>query len=78
VTRADVSVSAGGDLLSIRERQVLELAAQGLTNGEVGALLNISVHAVKFHLAAIYRKLAVSNRTEAAVLWRTQPPKDVA
>jgi len=46
--------------------QVLELASRGLTNGEVAAGLNVSVHAVKFHLAAIYRKLGVANRTEAA------------
>jgi DNA-binding CsgD family transcriptional regulator len=52
--------------LSDREREVLELAAMGLTNSEVGTRLNISTHAVKFHLAAIYRKLGVSNRTEAA------------
>jgi DNA-binding NarL/FixJ family response regulator len=52
--------------LSPREIQVLELASRGLTNGEVAAGLNVSVHAVKFHLAAIYRKLGVANRTEAA------------
>ena len=43
------------------------MTAEGLTNGEVAARLMISVHAVKFHLASIYRKLGVSNRTEAAV-----------
>jgi DNA-binding CsgD family transcriptional regulator len=46
---------------------VLELVAQGLTNGEIAARLGLSVHAVKFHLAAIYRKLGVTNRTEASV-----------
>jgi DNA-binding CsgD family transcriptional regulator len=29
--------------------------------------LNVTVHAVKFHLGSIFRKLGVSNRTEAAV-----------
>jgi DNA-binding CsgD family transcriptional regulator len=29
----------------------------------------VTIHAVKFHLAAIYRKLGVANRTEAAVLY---------
>jgi DNA-binding CsgD family transcriptional regulator len=29
----------------------------------------VTVHAIKFHLAAIYRKLKVTNRTEAAVLY---------
>ena len=56
----------GGAQLTPREMQVLELASRGLTNGEVAAGLNVSVHAVKFHLAAIYRKLGVANRTEAA------------
>ncbi len=54
------------DLLSRREHSVLELTAQGLTNTGVARVLEISVHAVKFHLASIYRKLGVSNRTQAA------------
>jgi DNA-binding NarL/FixJ family response regulator len=49
--------------------EVLEMAALGLTNREVGERLNITVHAVKFHLAAVYRKLGVANRTEAAVVY---------
>lgn len=53
--------------LSPREQQVLAMAAQGLSNSEVAEQLCVSVHAVKFHLAAIYRKLGVGNRTEAAV-----------
>jgi DNA-binding NarL/FixJ family response regulator len=31
--------------------------------------LELTVHAIKFHLAAVYRKLGVSNRTEAAVAY---------
>lgn len=57
------------DRLSRRELQVLEMTAQGLTNSQVGGNLNLSLHAVKFHLASIYRKLGVSNRTEAAVVY---------
>jgi NarL family two-component system response regulator LiaR len=53
--------------LSPRERKVLEVTSLGLTNEEVAAQLSVSVHAVKFHLASIYRKLGVANRTEAAV-----------
>ena len=55
--------------LSARELQVLEAAAQGLTNAEVALRLEVSVHAVKFHLASVYRKLGVANRTEAAYLY---------
>ena len=52
--------------LSRREAEVLELVSVGLTNVEVAGRLGIGVHAVKFHLASIYRKLGASNRTEAA------------
>ena len=52
--------------LSLREAQVLELAASGLTNSQIAARLGVGVHAVKFHLASVYRKLGVANRTEAA------------
>ena len=60
------SVSGRLDRLSPREAQVLENASLGLTNEQVAARLGVTVHAVKFHLASIYRKLEVANRTEAA------------
>lgn len=53
--------------LSARERQVLEMVSSGLTNPQIAERLAVTVHAVKFHLASIYRKLHVANRTEAAV-----------
>jgi DNA-binding NarL/FixJ family response regulator len=59
----------GVDVLSPRELEVLTLISNGMTNGEVATRLHVSVHAVKFHLAAIYRRLGVSNRTEAAVTY---------
>jgi len=52
--------------LTRRELQVLGLAADGMTNTEVARSLGVTVHAVKFHLASIYRKLGVANRTQAA------------
>ena len=55
--------------LSRRELDVLEMTARGMTNSQVGQSLDVSVHAVKFHLASIYRKLNVGNRTEAAVMY---------
>jgi len=58
--------------LSPRETQVLELATHGLTNADIGVEIGISVHAVKFHLASVYRKLGVANRTEAAVRYTEQ------
>jgi DNA-binding CsgD family transcriptional regulator len=59
--------------LSARESQVLEMASRGLTNLEIAAGLGLSVHAVKFHLAGVYRKLGVHNRTEAVVLYIRAP-----
>ena len=58
-------------LLTIRELEVLEMASYGLTNMQIASRLSVSVHAVKFHLAAVYRKLGVRNRTEAVVLFLT-------
>ena len=54
---------------STREIEVLELASQGMTNPQIARRLELSVHAIKFHLASIYRKLGAANRTEAAVAW---------
>ena len=45
------------------------MTSLGLTNVQIAGRLHVSIHAVKFHLAAIYRKLGVANRTEAAVLF---------
>jgi DNA-binding NarL/FixJ family response regulator len=55
--------------LSAREVQVLEMASLGLTNAQMAERLAVTVHAVKFHLASIYRKLEVANRTEAASMY---------
>ena len=55
--------------LTPRELEVLELISGGLTNAEAARRLHVSVHAVKFHLAAIYSRLGVANRTEAAVTY---------
>lgn len=56
-------------ILSRREAEVLEMAARGMTNAQIAEKLSVSVHAVKFHLAAVYRKLRAANRTEAVVLY---------
>lgn len=50
---------------SKREKQVLELLAEGLMNRAIGAKLFISESTVKFHVRAILSKLNASNRTEA-------------
>jgi DNA-binding NarL/FixJ family response regulator len=71
----DVQNREPRSLLTPRELEVLDAATLGLTNSEIAQRLDVSVHAVKFHLAAIYRKLEVANRTEAVVIHlRTKAP----
>jgi DNA-binding NarL/FixJ family response regulator len=55
-----------GTTLTPRERQVLTLLADGLGNKIIAARLGISDHTVKAHVAAIFEKLGVSTRAEAA------------
>jgi two-component system response regulator DesR len=52
--------------LTDREREVLELLAVGLTNREIAARLHLGPDSVKKHATGLYRKLGVSNRTQAA------------
>ena len=54
-------------LLSPREREVLQLLAQGQTNREIARKLIVSVSTVKIHVEHILAKLNVSDRTQAAV-----------
>jgi DNA-binding CsgD family transcriptional regulator len=56
-------------ILSARETQVLEMTSHGLTNPEIAVRLEVTVHAIKFHLGSIYRKLGVANRTEATAIF---------
>jgi DNA-binding NarL/FixJ family response regulator len=51
--------------LSVREVEVLSLVARGLSNGEVARRLHLSQATVKTHLARIYGKLGVDDRTAA-------------
>jgi len=54
--------------LSVREREVLVLAAKGLSSKEVAGKLFISERTVQTHLASIYDKLGSKNKTEALLL----------
>ena len=62
-------VAAGEDddvALTRREREILALVAEGHSNRELARMLWVTEQTVKFHLSNIYRKLDVSNRTEAS------------
>jgi DNA-binding NarL/FixJ family response regulator len=54
--------------LSERESELLALATQGRTNGEIADILHLSPNSIKTHARSLYRKLGVTNRTQAA-LW---------
>ena len=62
-------VKAKWESLSERERQVLQLLAEGNDNKEIVALLGVSINTVEKHLKNIYEKLGVTSRTEAIHWW---------
>jgi DNA-binding NarL/FixJ family response regulator len=63
---ADGSLTGDNSDLTAREREILALVADGLTNARIGKELWVTEQTVKFHLSNVYRKLEVSNRTEAS------------
>jgi DNA-binding NarL/FixJ family response regulator len=65
--RTKAAVVEGDPPLTKRETQVLRHVALGLSNKEIGQSLEISVETVKEHVQNILRKVAVSDRTQAAV-----------
>ncbi|MFN6498793.1 MAG: helix-turn-helix transcriptional regulator [Nostoc sp. DedQUE01] len=60
-TRLNSSVA---NRLTVRETQIAELVAQGLTNAEIGTTLWIQENSVKQALKRMFRKLEVANRAE--------------
>ncbi len=54
--------------LTPREGEVLALLTGGKTNRMISEELHLTERTVKAHLSSIYKKLGVSNRTEAAIL----------
>jgi DNA-binding NarL/FixJ family response regulator len=63
--RRDPAITTLPEPLTPREREVLELLAEGLPNKTIAARLAISDQTAKFHVASICGKLGASNRTEA-------------
>ena len=56
------------EVLSRREREILNLVATGLGNKQIASQLHISEHTVKFHLTSIFNKLNASSRAEAVAI----------
>jgi len=61
--------------ISDREKEIVELLIQGLSNREVGESLFISLNTVKTHVRNIYRKLGVSNKLQLIYLLRHHPER---
>jgi DNA-binding NarL/FixJ family response regulator len=57
--------------LTAREREILDLIAQGRTNAEIAARLVLSPKTVRNHVSNVFNKLQVADRTEAAIRART-------
>jgi len=65
------SPSAGGpQTLTARQEEILTLVAEGLTNAQIAETLSLSEFTIKQHLRHTYKILGVSNRTQAANLFR--------
>lgn len=61
-------------LLSRREAEVMDRVADGLSNGEIAALLFISEKTVKNHVNSLFAKLGVTTRSQAIVRWLQSGP----
>jgi ATP/maltotriose-dependent transcriptional regulator MalT len=72
-SRAGHEATGGSVALTDRERQVLGLIAQGLSNKQIGERLYISTKTASVHVSAILRKLGATSRTEAVYLARLEP-----
>jgi DNA-binding NarL/FixJ family response regulator len=60
-----ITLGSLDEALTNREREVLELVSQGLSNKLIARQLQISEHTVKFHISSISTKLGASSRTDA-------------
>jgi DNA-binding NarL/FixJ family response regulator len=58
------------DALSARQREILELVAEGQTNAQIGSRLFLTESTIKQHLRGAYKILGVKNRSQAAQIMR--------
>lgn len=60
--------NSGREVLTRREREVIQAVAEGMTNRNIASHLNLSEHTVKNYLFRVFDKLGVSNRSELLML----------
>jgi DNA-binding NarL/FixJ family response regulator len=63
-------VKDGAQIFTVREKQVLDLMAEGKLVKEIAAALDVTVHAIKKHIKNIYLKMHVQNKVEAVMKWK--------
>lgn len=64
-----------GQQLTTRERDVLDLLADGLSNREIADRLNISIRTVEAHVRGLLRKYGASRRSEVVSMWLRSSPE---
>jgi len=68
VKDAPVAIAARLDLLTPRERTILDLLGAGASNKDIAQKLGVTERTVKAHLTAVFRKLGISGRLQAAII----------
>jgi two-component system, NarL family, nitrate/nitrite response regulator NarL len=69
VSRVQTAITEKGlALLTERERQIMRLVSEGLSNKEIGRRLNVTDGTIKVHLHHVFQKLDISNRTSLAAI----------
>jgi DNA-binding NarL/FixJ family response regulator len=68
LVQSEAAADAFGDHLTAREKEVLALLAQGLSNSQIGKELDRSPFTIRHHVSQIIAKLGASNRAEAAAI----------
>jgi RNA polymerase sigma factor (sigma-70 family) len=68
VSRVQSAIADRTVILTERERQIMRLVSEGLSNKEIGRRLNISDGTIKVHLHHVFQKLDINNRTVLAAL----------
>ncbi len=69
ISRLESKGSPEGHSLSAREKEILEILSLGKSNVEIAEVLDISEKTVRNYISTIFKKLNVTNRTEAASFW---------
>lgn len=63
--------------LSKRQKQILPMLDQGMTNDQIAQEMGISTHTTKVHLWRLYQRIGVNSRTQALKWWRDHQPTGV-